>query len=139
MEKEWKDKVRGLMPDIDLSASSAVGLAAIVENPEKYSRDASLALLTLLLVQTLSTLASTSSELALLSSASMSARIIEQDQERRDREREAMRQKQEGQRVGLKEEERWRLDMDLVRRKMLQGNGKVGNLINERGKVSPRP
>lgn len=62
----------------------------------------------------------------------MSAQIIEEDQERREKERRELRRKQEGERVGLKEEERWRLDLDLVRRR--QG-GKVGGLIDDRGKV----
>lgn len=62
----------------------------------------------------------------------MSAQIIEEDQERLLQEREEQRRKQEGERVGLREEERWRLDMTAVRRKE---RGKVGGLIDDRGKV----
>jgi hypothetical protein len=62
----------------------------------------------------------------------MSAQIIEEDQERRAADREEARRKQEGEREGLREEERWRLDMGLVRRRQ---RGKVGGLIDDRGKV----
>ena len=65
----------------------------------------------------------------------MSAQIIEEDQERRAVEREEARRKQEGEGEGLREEERWRLDMGLVRRKQ---RGKVGGLIDDRGKVRRR-
>jgi hypothetical protein len=63
----------------------------------------------------------------------MSAQIIEEDQQRERDERERARRKQEGERVGLREEERWRLDMDLVRRKE---RGRVATLIDDRGKVN---
>jgi len=94
-----------------------------------------LSLLTLLLINTSSSLSSIDAEIDLLSTAHMSAQIIEEDQERRAVEREEARRKQEGEREGLREEERWRLDMGLVRRKQ---RGKVGGLIDDRGKVRRR-
>ena len=96
-------------------------------------RSTTLSLLTLLLINTSSSLSSIEAEIDLLSSANMSAQIIEEDQERRAAEREESRRKQEGEREGLREEERWRLDMGLVRRRQ---RGKVRGLIDDRGKVS---
>ncbi|KAG7528141.1 hypothetical protein FFLO_06380 [Filobasidium floriforme] len=114
--------------NISNNASSSTSV-----NPDSnaHIRQASLSLLTLLLIQTSSQLSSISQETSLLESASMSAQIIEEDQQRERDERERARRKQEGERVGLREEERWRLDMDLVRRKE---RGRVATLIDDRGK-----
>lgn len=116
--------------NISNNASSSTSV-----NPDSnaYIRQASLSLLTLLLIETCSQLSSISQETSLLESASMSAQIIEEDQQRERDERERARRKQEGERVGLREEERWRLDMDLVRRKE---RGRVATLIDDRGKVN---
>lgn len=67
----------------------------------------------------------------------MSAHIEADDRERVERERKEAQRRQEGsERGGLREDEMWRLDAPV---RFGQGRGgKVAELIDDRGKVSPR-
>ncbi|KAJ9107828.1 hypothetical protein QFC19_002734 [Naganishia cerealis] len=98
-------------------------------------RTATIALLSLLLTQTHTALASIEQELDLLESASMSAHIESEDRERVERQRREAQKKQEGERSGLKEDETWRLDPPLRFGKGVKG-GKVSELIDDRGKLT---
>ncbi|GHJ85265.1 hypothetical protein NliqN6_1667 [Naganishia liquefaciens] len=142
MEKALKEKVSAAT-GVSIISSAFPAILALINpssatptsvNPESTlpQREATIALLSLLLTQSHTALASIAQELSLLRSASMSAHIEADEREQLKRERREAQRKQEGERSGLKEDEMWRLDAPV---RFGRGRGgKVAELIDDRGK-----